>query len=360
MQFGILGLPKAGKTTLFNTLTASREETGKFAASDRTHMAVAKVPDERLAKLRDLFNPKKYVPATVEYVDIPGIQKGEGAESLDLAKLKTVDALMHVVRAFDDPEIAHPDGSVDARRDIATLDLELILADHSLVERRLDRLEKAVKRGLSPQEEREKKLLLETIMPALEAEKPLRRLGLSGDDERMLRGFQLLSAKPMLVVVNVGEGEVASARPEDFGLATGEAAAGAVHGVVVSAPIELEISRLSSEEQREFLADLGLAEPSLDRVIRASYGLLGVISFFTVGEDEVRAWTIRRGTVAREAAGTIHSDIERGFIRAEVTRWDDLLRLGTLAACRDKALLRLEGKEYVVHDGDVVHFRFNV
>ena len=357
MQFGILGLPKAGKTTLFNTLTASREETGKFAASDRTHMAMAKVPDDRLARLRDLFNPKRYVPATVEYVDIPGIAKGEAAESLDLAKLKTVDALMHVVRAFDDPEIEHPDGSVDARRDIATLDLELILADHSLVERRIDRLDKAIKRGLSPQEEREKKLLVETILPALEAETPLRRLGLSGDDERMLRGFQLLSAKPMLVVVNVGEGDVASAKPEDFGLGGGD---DTVHGVVVSAPIELEISRLTSEEQREFLADLGLAEPSLDRVIRASYSLLGVISFFTVGEDEVRAWTIRRGTVAKEAAGTIHSDIERGFIRAEVVRWDDLLAHCTLAACRDKALLRLEGKEYLVHDGDVVHFRFNV
>ena len=234
MQFGILGLPKVGKTTLYNTLTASHEATGKFESAGQTHVAVARVPDHRLAALRDLFKPRKYTPATVEYHDIPGISAGEGAESLDLAKLKTVDALMHVVRAFDDPEIAHPDGSVDARRDIATLDLELILADHSLVERRLD------------------------------------------------------------------------------------------------------------------------------RVIRASYGLLGVISFFTVGEDEVRAWTIRRGTVAREAAGTIHSDIERGFIRAEVVRWDDLLKHGTLAHCRDKALLRLEGKEYVVADGDVVHFRFNV
>jgi len=355
MQFGILGLPKVGKTTLFNTLTASHEATGKFEAGGKTHVAVAKVPDQRLVRLRELFQPKKFTPATVEYVDIPGIVQGGGAESLDLAKLKTVDGLLHVVRAFEDPEIPHAGGKLDPIADIATLDLELILADHSLVEKRIERLAKSGKRGLSPQEERERVLLAEKILPALEAETPLRNLQLDPEEERMLRGFQLLSAKPILVVVNVGEGEVATATPESFGLG-GDGAP----GVVVSAPIELEISRLAPDEQREFLADLGLAEPSLDRVIRASYALLGVISFFTVGEDEVRAWTIRRGTVAREAAGTIHSDIERGFIRAEVVRWDDLLAQKTMAACRDKALLRLEGKEYVVADGDVVHFRFNV
>jgi len=354
MQFGILGLPKVGKTTLFNTLTAAREATGKFDAGGAAHVGVARVPDPRLVRLRDLFEPKKFTPATVEYVDIPGIQKGEGAESLDLAKLKGVDGLLHVVRAFADPEIPHAGGALDPRSDIATLDLELILADHSLVERRLERLAKGKK---GPQEERERALLAGTILPALEAETPLRRLALAGDDERMLRGFQLLSAKPMLVVVNVAEGAVASAQPEDFGLvAHGEG----LHGVVVSAPIELEISRLAAEEQEEFLADLGLAEPSLDRVIRACYELLGLLAFFTVGEDEVRAWTVRRGASAREAAGAIHSDIERGFIRAEVVRWDDLLRLGTLAACRDQALLRLEGKDYRVADGDVVNFRFNV
>jgi len=357
MQFGILGLPKVGKTTLFNTLTAADEATDKFSAGGSTHVGVARVPDPRLVKLRDLFNPRKYTPATVEYVDIPGIQKGEGAESLDLAKLKTVDGLLHVVRAFEDPEIPHASGALDPAADIATLDLELILADHSLVERRLERLDKAGKRGLSPEEEREKALLIETVMPALEAETPLRRLSLAADDERRLRGFQLLSAKPMLVVVNVAEGEVATRKPEEFGLGEAESE---LPGVVVSAPIELEISRLAAGEQAEFLTDLGLSEPSLDRVIRACYGLLGLIAFFTVGEDEVRAWTIRRGTSAREAGGTIHSDIERGFIKAEVVRWDDLLRLGSLAACKQQALLRLEGKDYVVEDGDVAHFRFNV
>src|SRR5262245_31300424 len=249
MQFGILGLPKVGKTTLFNTLTSAHEATGKFDAAGKTHVGVARVPDPRLAKLRDLFQPKKYTPATVEYVDVPGIVKGGGAESLDLDKLKTVDGLLHVVRAFEDPEIPPAGGKVDPVSDIATLDLELILADHSLVERRLERLEKSGKRGLSPQEEKEKALLAGTILPALERETPLRKLDLAGDEEKMLRGFQLLSAKPMLVVVNVGEGEVASATPEQFGLG-----GSGLHGVVTSAPIELEISRLAAGEQAEFLA----------------------------------------------------------------------------------------------------------
>jgi GTP-binding protein YchF len=355
VQLGILGLSKSGKTTLFNTLTASQQATGKFGASAETHLGVAAVRDPRLEQLRDLFKPRRYVPATVQYVDIPGLKRGESAESLDLAKLKTVDALVHVVRAFADPEIVHSEATVDPARDVAMVDLELILADHDLVERRLERLEKAVKRGLSPEEQRERTLLSEVILPALEAETPLREVVLDADDERRLRGFQLLSAKPMLLVINADEGRAAAA-PAEFGVVPRPA----VTAITVSAPIEQEISRLPAAEQREFLADLGLAEPSLDRVSRASYELLGLIAFFTVGEDEVRAWTVRRGTHAREAAGAIHSDIERGFIRAEVARWDDLLRLQTLAACREAALLRLEGKEYVVQDGDVVHFRFNV
>jgi GTP-binding protein YchF len=355
VQLGILGLSKSGKTTLFNTLTASQQATGKFGASAETHLGVAAVRDPRLEQLRDLFKPRRYVPATVQYVDIPGLKRGESAESLDLAKLKTVDALVHVVRAFADPEIVHTEASVDPARDVAMVDLELILADHDLVERRLERLEKAVKRGLTPEEQRERTLLSEVILLALEAETPLREVVLDADDERRLRGFQLLSAKPMLLVINADEGRAAAA-PAEFGVVPRPA----VTAVTVSAPIEQEISRLPAAEQREFLADLGLAEPSLDRVSRASYELLGLIAFFTVGEDEVRAWTVRRGTRAREAAGAIHSDIERGFIRAEVARWDDLLRLETLAACREAALLRLEGKEYVVQDGDVVHFRFNV
>ncbi|MES1243706.1 MAG: redox-regulated ATPase YchF [Acidobacteriota bacterium] len=358
MQLGILGLPKSGKTTLFNTLTASHQATDKFSSSGQTNLGTATVRDERLEKLRDLFNPKRYMPASVQYVDIPGIKRGESAESLDLAKLKTVDALVHVVRAFEDPEILHPEGSLDPARDISMLDLELILADHDIVERRLDRLEKATKRGLNPEEQRERALLKDIILPALEAETPLREVTLDPEDERRLRGFQLLSAKPLLVVVNVGEDRAGSALA-DLGISL-RPSISPILGVVVSAPIEQEISALPLDEQLGFLADYGLAEPSLDRVNRASFGLLGLISFFTVGEDEVRAWTIRRGTPARGAAGTIHSDIERGFIRAEIVHWDDLVRLKTLAACREAALLRLEGKDYVVQDGDVAHFRFNV
>lgn len=356
MQLGILGLPKVGKTTLFNTLTASRQETDKFAASKKTHVAVAKVPDPRLAALRPLFNPKRYTPATIEYVDIPGMRTGEGSESLDLAQLRTVDALVQVVRAFDDPELVHSQGSVDPARDVETVDLELVLADIEVVERRIERLGKASKGGLKPEEKKELALLSEVVLPALEAETPLRELEIPAEDEKRLRGFQLLSAKPMLIVLNVSEAEVADVDPAGLGIAATDHS----RALVASAPIEDEISRLGEEEQNEFLADLGLEEPSLDRVLRASYDLLGLISFFTVGEDEVRAWTIRRGTVARDAAGAIHSDIARGFIRAEVVFWEDLVRLGSLAACRDQGVLKLEGKDYVVRDGDVAHFRFNV
>ncbi|MEM7582394.1 MAG: redox-regulated ATPase YchF [Acidobacteriota bacterium] len=355
MQLGILGLAKAGKTLLFNTLTASQKDTDKFAASKKTHLATAKVPDPRLEKLRDLYKPKRYVPATVEYIDIPGIQKGEGSQSLDLAQLRTVDALVHVVRAFEDPELPHPEGNVDPERDIATVDLELIYADHELVERRLARLAKSAKGGLSPDETHEQRLLAEVILPTLEEEKPLREIDLAAEDEKRLRGYQLLSAKPILIVINVAEEDVAE------GASSGAQSSGdRSHRVTISAPIEEEISQLSAEEQREFLDDLGLEEPSLNRVLRASYDLLGLIAFFTVGEDEVRAWTIRRGTRAREAAGVIHSDLARGFIRAEVIPWNDLLELGSLPAARDKGLLRLEGKDYVIADGDVTHVRFNV
>jgi ribosome-binding ATPase len=356
MQLGILGLPKVGKTTLFNTLTASDESTDKFAASAETHLGVAQVPDPRLVKMREMFNPKKYTPATIQYVDIPGIQKGEGSENLNLARLKEMDALVHVVRAFDDPELVHSEGSVDPARDVETVDLELILADMELVERRVERLGKSVKRGPSPDEKKEYELLSTKILPALEAETPLREVELDPDEEKRLRGFQLLSAMPMLVVLNVDEGEVATATAQSLGVTLRPG----TQAVVVSAPIEAEIAVLPADEQEEFLSDLGLTEPSVDRLIRASFDLLGRIAFFTVGEDEVRAWTVRGGVGAKKAGAAIHSDIERGFIRAEVVPWGDLLELGSLAACKDKGVLRLEGKDYVVKDGDVCHFRFNV
>ena len=356
MQMGILGLPKAGKTTLFNLLTASVESTDKFARSRDAHVGVAQVPDARLVRLRDLFRPRRYTPATVEFVDVPGMQKGQGSANLDLDKLREVDALVHVVRCFEDDELEHVEGSIDPARDVADIDLELIFADLELVERRLERLAKSVKRGLKPEEARERDLLQGTLVPALEGETPLREVALSDDDEKRLRGFQLLSAKPLLVVLNVGEADLS----KDAGAILGAALGAATRTVVMSAPIEQEIAQLPAEDAAVFLEDLGLAEPSVDRVIRASYELLGRISFFTVGEDEVRAWTIRKGTHAREAGGAIHSDIERGFIRAETVGSDLLLARGTLASCRDQGELRLEGKDYEVQDGEVVHFRFNV
>ena len=360
MEVGIIGLPKAGKTTLFNTLTLSRQSTDRFQVSSETHVGQAWVPDPRLAQLRDHYQPKKFTPASVTYVDIPGIQKGGGVESLDLARLREVDVLAHVVRAFGDPEILHSEGSLDPARDVEIMDLELVLADMEIVSRRIERLEKNAKRGLTNDEKLEQALLTKVILPALEDERPLRELEITAADEKRLRGFQLLSAKPLLLVLNVDEDALTAGTEAGRYMGSNRETGDNCEVVVVSAPIEEEISHLDAEHQREFLADLGLDESSLDRVIRASYSLLGLISFFTVGEDEVRAWTVRQGTPARQAGGAIHSDIERGFIRAEVTAWNDLLELGSLASCRDQGLLRLEGKHYPVQDGEIVHFRFNV
>lgn len=354
MQLGILGFAKSGKTTLFNLLTGSDAETAKFSASAETHMGVATVPDSRLEQLREIFNPKLYTPATVTYIDIPGVKKGEGSESLDLAKLRDVDALMHVVRAFEDPDIMHPQGRVDPSRDIENLDLELILADLDLVSRRVGRLEQAQKRGLNQNEKVEKELLEEVILPALENETPVREVALKDHQELALRGFQLLSAKPLLLAINVDESQLGTVTPGDLGIAA------EVPAFVISAPIETEISSMEGGEQEEFLSDLGLSEPSIDRIIRASYKLLGLVSFFTVGEDEVRAWTIRQGTTAKGSARVIHTDLEKGFIRAEVISWSDLVRLKSLAACRDEGSMRLEGKDYVTLDGDVLHVRSGV
>jgi GTP-binding protein YchF len=318
-----------------------------------TNVGVATVPDPRLIGLREHYQPKRFTPATVTYVDLPGIQKGGTTESLDFTRLRQVDALAHVVRAFTEPTLLHAEGSVDPVRDVEIIDLELIL---EIVERRLDRLNREAKQGLSADDQRQRTLLSEEILPALEEERPLRSLDLADDDRRRLKGFQLLSAKPLLLIVNVDESAVGDNGSEGAEIPPRPG----VRIVTISAPIEEEISHLDADDQTQFLADLGLTEPSLDRVIRASYELLGLISFFTVGEDEVRAWTVRRDITARQAGGTIHSDIERGFIRAEVVAWSDLLRLASLAACRDEGILRLEGKEYPVQDGEIVHFRFNV
>ena len=358
MKAGIIGLSSAGKSSLFQLLTGA--PAAPPGGRPEPRMGVARVPDARVERLAEMYKPKKKTLATVDYVDVPGVAKGEGSALVDLPALRGVDALVHVVRAFESDLAPHPDGSVDAMRDARMLELELILADLGAVEGRLERLEASIKKLNKPEDVAERVLFLK-MKEALEAEKPLRELALSDEERRRLKNYSFLSEKPMLLVLNVGEDQMkdADALLEKTGLAAFAAAPGRAL-CPVSATIEAEVAQLSPEDARAFREDLGLKEPGLDRVIRTSYALLGLVSFLTAGEDECRAWTIRKGTRAQLAAGTIHSDIERGFIRAEVVAFDDLVAAGSLAACRDKGTLRLEGKDYIVRDGDVINFRFNV
>ena len=359
MKAGILGLSLAGKSTLFQLLTGTQAPAP--GGRPEARMGVARVPDPRVFRLAELFNPKKKTLATVEYVDVPGVAKGEGQALVDLPALRGVDALVHVVRAFESEVVPHPEGSIDPLRDARMLELELILADLGTIERRLERLEANIKKANKADDVAERVVLLK-MKEALEAERPLRDLTLIEEDQRRVRGYAFLSSKPLVLVVNMGEDQVrqAAAAVERMGLVAFAAEGSARAVCAVAAPIEAEMAQLSAEDAQAFRDDLGLKEPGLDRVIRTSYELLGLISFLTAGEDECRAWTIRRGTRAQQAAGEIHSDIERGFIRAEFVAFDDLMKAGSLAACREQATLRLEGKDYVVRDGDVINFRFNV
>src|SRR4030095_5887278 len=310
-------------------------------------------------QLTALFNPRKRVPATVEFADIAGAAGAKtGAQALlDVAPFRNADALLHVVRMFRDPSVPHPAGTVDPARDVRLMEDEVILADLGVVERRLERLERDLKKGNTPDLRREQDVLIR-CRQALEEGRPLRALQLDPDDAKRLRGFQFLSAKPLLLVLNLDEGDLPRA-DEAVKLAGLEAflSGSATRAVPICAKIELEIAQLEEADAAAFMSDLGLRESGLDRVIRASYDLLGYISFFTVGEDECRAWSIPRETPAVLAAGEIHSDISRGFIRAEVVRYEHLLARSTLAACRDHGELRLEGKDYIVLDGDVINFR---
>ena len=358
LRAGLIGFPSSGKTALFQLLTSAREAPRSGGKQD-ANVGVSRVPDDRLDKLTEIFNPKKHVPATVEFADIAGVggAKTGAAALLDVAAFRNADALLHVVRMFRDPSVPHPSGSVDPARDVRTMEDELILADLGVVERRLERLERDLKKGNTPDLKKEQEILVR-CRAALEEGKALRALDLVGDDAKRLRGFQFLSAKPLLLVLNLDEEDlpkvdqaVTLAGIESF--ITGAN----TRAVPICAKIELEISQLDPADAQAFMADLGLKESGLDRVIRASYDLLGYISFFTVGEDENRAWSIPRNTPAQLAAGEIHSDIQRGFIRAEVVRYEHLLARRTLAACREHGELRLEGKEYVVQDGDVINFR---
>ena len=359
LHAALIGFPQTGKSTLFQLMTSAKDAPRGHGKTE-TAVGISKVPDARLDKLTAMYNPRKRVPATIEFTDIVAPGKAGAAALVDVAGYKNADALVHVVRAFRDAAVPHPGGSVDPARDAQTMEDELLLADLGVVERRLERLEKELKKNKSAELDKERDLILR-CKEALENGQPLRSLGLTGDDLKRLRGFQLLSAKPLLVVINLDEEEVASAaRVEDAAAKTGLTAflsRANTRAVPVCAKIELEIAALDPGDAQAFLADLGLRESGLDRVIRGSYDLLGYMSFFTVGEDECRAWSIPRGTMAQDAAGEIHSDIARGFIRAEVVAYDALIARGSMAACKEHGEVRLEGKEYVVKDGDIINFR---
>ncbi len=357
MKIGLVGLPKSGKTSLFNLLTGQHVATSSYGASrGEMHVGIARVPDERVDRLTALFKPRKTTLATFEVVDLAGIEKGE-RQGLEAKEFRNADALLHVVRAFPDAAGAPP----APRADIADLEAELILADLEVIERRLERLEASIKKKRTEADVKEQGVLVK-LKAALEAESPIRALDLPEDEARLIRGFTFLSQKPILHCLNLSEKEISRGATlvESFGLAD---LAGRPHSRFgwVSAVIEAEVAQLAGEEQAAFLADLGLTEPAITRILRDCYELLGLVSFFTVGEDEVRAWSVPRGTRAQDAAGVIHSDIARGFIRAEVVGYDDLVAVGgAMAAVRDKGQLRLEGKDYTVHDGEICHFRFNV
>ncbi|HXT71493.1 MAG TPA: DUF933 domain-containing protein [Vicinamibacterales bacterium] len=336
-------------------MTSAREAPRSHGKTE-ANVGVSRVADDRLDRLAALFQPKKFTPATVEFADMAA-GRGDAKSLLDVVAYRNADALLHVVRTFDDPALPHPKGSLDARRDAQTIEEEFILADLGVVERRLERLDKDLKKTPSAELKKEHELLVQG-RAVLDEGRALRTLGLSVEDARRLRGFQFLSAKPLLLVINLDEAHAGDAEraADAHGLTAWVASSGAA-AVGVCAKIELEIAQLDRADAAAFMADLGLRESGLDRVIRAAYGLLGYMSFFTVGEDECRAWSIPLNTPAPRAAGAIHSDIERGFIRAEVVPCDTLLSRGSLAACRDHGELRLEGKEYIVMDGDVINFR---
>jgi len=353
MQTGIIGLPQVGKTTLFRILTKAQVE-GKAGAS-ATHVGVAKVPEPRLLDLAKLYNPKKITYATVNYVDLGGMQKERMRDAL--AQLREVDVIAHVIRVFDDPSVPHSEGSIDPLRDATNLDLELMLADHDQITRRLERVDKDLKKKHDPILETEK-TALEKCRAQLEAEKPLRELDLTTEERKSIGGFLFLSQRPMLYVLNLGDDEAA-----ELATAVARHKLNALERrpktavVAVCGRLEAELVEMDEKEAAELLASYGLKEPGLNRLIRATYDLLGMIPYFTAGEPEVRAWTIRKGSTAVKAAGEIHSDIERGFIRAEVVRWDDLVAAGSIAAAKEKAQVRSEGREYIVQEGDVILFR---
>jgi GTP-binding protein YchF len=366
VQIAIVGLAGSGKTTVFNTLTRGHAETGGYGGLT-LNVGVVKVPDARLDRLAEIFKPKKVVQADVTYVDLPApppsTEGHVGTEELPaehLARLRESDALLHVVRAFEDASMPHPSGSVDAARDLEQLDLEFILADLALVDRRLERLTSTGRHGTQAERDSNEReaVILAGVKAGLEAGRPIRDLGLSDEDAKLIRGFRFLTEKPVLVLLNIGEGNIATGGERAAAIEAGYRHERALVAAL-SAKIEMELGELEADEAASFMTELGIAESGLDRVIGLSYRLLGLISFLTAGPDEVRAWPVPDTATAVDAAGAIHSDLARGFIRAETVSYEDLLTLGSMAEARKAGRLRSEGKTYRVKDGDVLEILFS-
>jgi GTP-binding protein YchF len=356
MKLGIIGLPQSGKTTIFNALTRGNQPTGMVSGKIEVHTAVVDVPDPRVDKLSAMFTPKKTIYAKVTYGDIAGLDGSAGKAGISgtlLNQLTQMDGLIHVVRCFEAEEVPHPSGSIDPARDIAAMDSELILNDLIAVERKLERLTEEKKKGAGRDKaliEREIELFTR-FNQALSDEKPLRDIDITSEEDKLLAGYGFLSRKPLLIVLNLSEGQTAPSINYTHR---------ASQIVSLQGKLEMDISQLPPEDAQTFLAEYDIDEPSLNRMIRLSYDLLGLQSFFTVGPDEVRAWTVHRGALAPEAAGEIHTDLQKGFIRAEVVAYADLMALGGMTEAKGKGKLRLEGKEYVVQDGDILNIRFNI
>ena len=363
MQIGIVGLDQAGKTTLFSALTQSPKGPAPPASGKRnTNLSIVKVPDQRLDRLHELYPTAKKVQADIEYLDVGGLAKGatqrKGFQEQFLANLRNVDALLCVLRIFENDAVPHSEGSIDVRRDWRIIEEEFLFSDMSILDNRIQKLSKEIKK-LKDKDKQQELDLLNKCLSALEEEKPLRALAFTKSEEKALRGYQFLTAKPILLVLNISEDDLN--RETEILKEYSDMAVGENKGLVaLSANLEMEVTQLPEEDKESFQEELGIKEPALNKMISNSYELLGLIPFLTASEKEVRAWTIRKNTRAQDAAGEIHSDLQRGFIRAEVVDFDTLSELGSLVKCKEKGVLRLEGKDYIVRDGDVITFRFNV